>query len=388
MKLHIPNSRLAAAAILLAALGLVNFANAQTSGKRSAKKAASGPAPNIVATTPAVGATDVDPGLKEITVTFDQDMGGGMSWTGGGEQFPKTPEGQPAQWRDKRTCVLPVLLEPAHAYQVGINSSSYKNFHTVGGVPVEPSTIYFTTKGSSADQKKQMIPPKIVATSPGVGAKDVDPGLTEITVTFDQDMGGGMSWTGGGPEFPPSPQGQKAQWRDKRTCVLPVKLQAGHRYRVGINSPSHQNFSSDLGVAAKPSAISFTTQAASGTADSKPQGTSGATESKTQLPKIVKLSPPNGAQDVSPDLTELRVTFDIPMGGGFSWCGDGPQFPKIQEGKRPTWIDGGKTCVLPVKLESGVEYEIGLNSESHKNFKSADGVPLEPVLYTFKTSGK
>jgi hypothetical protein len=170
--------------------------------------------------------------------------------------------------------------------------------------------------------------------------------------------------------------------------VLPVKLQAGHRYRVGINSPSHQNFSSDLGVAAKPSAISFTTQAASGTADSKPQGTSGATESKTQLPKIVKLSPPNGAQDVSPDLTELRVTFDIPMGGGFSWCGDGPQFPKIQEGKRPTWIDGGKTCVLPVKLESGVEYEIGLNSESHKNFKSADGVPLEPVLYTFKTSGK
>jgi hypothetical protein len=157
---------------------------------------------------------------------------------------------------------------------------------------------------------------------------------------------------------------------------------------VGINSPSYQNFSSDLGVAAKPSAIFFTTQGASGTADSKPQGASAATESKTQLPKIVKLSPPNGAQDVDPGLKELRVTFDVPMGGGFSWCGDGPQFPKLQEGKRPSWIDGGKTCVLPVKLESGVEYEIGLNSETHKNFKSADGVPLVPVLYTFKTSGK
>ena len=68
------------------------------------------------------------------------------------------------------------------------------------------------------------------------------PRSTEITVTFDQEMGGGMSWTGGGPEFPPSPEGQKAQWRDKRTCVLPVKLEAGHFYRVGINSTSYQNF--------------------------------------------------------------------------------------------------------------------------------------------------
>jgi hypothetical protein len=388
MKLHKSNSRLAATAFLLAALGLVNFTNAQTSGKRSPKKAASGPAPNIVATSPAVGATDVDPGLKEITVTFDQDMGGGMSWTGGGEQFPKMPEGQKPQWRDKRTCVLPVLLEPGHAYRVGINSSSFRNFHTVAGVPAEPTAIYFTTQGASGDQKKQMTAPKIVATSPKVGAKDVDPGVTEITVTFDQDMGGGMSWTGGGPEFPPIPEGQKAQWRDKRTCVLPVKLQAGHRYRVGINAPSYQNFSSDLGVAAKPSAIFFTTQGASGAGDSKPQGASAATESKTQSPKIVKLDPPKGAQDVDPGLKELRVTFDVPMGGGFSWCGDGPQFPKLQEGKRPSWIDGGKTCVLPVKLESGVEYEIGLNSETHKNFKSADGVPLVPVLYTFKTSGK
>ena len=377
MKLHKSNSRLAATAFLLAALGLVNLTDAQTSGKRSTKKAASGPAPNIVATSPAVGATDVDPGLKEITVTFDQDMGGGMSWTGGGEQFPKMPEGQKPQWRDKRTCVLPVLLEPGHAYRVGINSSSFRNFHTVAGVPAEPTAIYFTTQGASGDQKKQMTAPKIVATSPKVGAKDVDPGLTEITVTFDQDMGGGMSWTGGGPEFPKIPEGQKAQWRDKRTCVLPVKLAGGHYYRVGINSTSYQNFSSDLGVAAKPSAIFFTTQ-----------GASAAVESQTQLPKIVKLNPPNGAKDVSPDLKELRVTFDVPMGGGFSWCGDGPQFPKIQEGKRPSWIDGGKTCVLPVKLEPGVEYEIGLNSESHKNFQSAGGVPLVPVLYTFKTSGK
>jgi RNA polymerase sigma-70 factor (ECF subfamily) len=106
-------------------------------------------------------------------------------------------------------------------------------------------------------------PPWIVSTSPAVGAMDVDPALKEITVTFDQDMVGGMSWTGGGPEFPSTQEGAQAQWRDKRTCVLPVKLQAGRYYRVGINSLSYRNFRSAAGVPAAPSAIYFTTQRAS-----------------------------------------------------------------------------------------------------------------------------
>jgi Bacterial Ig-like domain len=102
--------------------------------------------------------------------------------------------------------------------------------------------------------------PKIVSTQPINGATGVDPGLTEITVTFDQDMDEGFSWTGGGPEYPTSPQGAKAQWRDKRTCVLPVALQSGHRYRVGINSPSYRNFRSSAGQSVAPSSISFTTR--------------------------------------------------------------------------------------------------------------------------------
>ena len=82
----------------------------------------------------------------------------------------------------------------------------------------------------------------------------MDPALKEITVTFDQDMGGGMSWTGAGPEFPSIPDGKQAHWRDKRTCVLPVKLQGGHHYRVGINSVSFRNFRSEAGVPALTSA--------------------------------------------------------------------------------------------------------------------------------------
>jgi RNA polymerase sigma-70 factor (ECF subfamily) len=102
--------------------------------------------------------------------------------------------------------------------------------------------------------------PRIITTTPADGAKDVDAGLTEITVTFDRDMGEGFSWTGGGPEFPRVPKGESPRWQDKRTCVLPVKLEPGHQYRVGINSPSHQNFCSAAGEPAEPSSISFTTK--------------------------------------------------------------------------------------------------------------------------------
>ncbi len=114
-------------------------------------------------------------------------------------------------------------------------------------------------KAPAAAPAAASAPPKIVATSPLAGATEVNPALKEITVTFDRDMGAGYSWTGSGPEYPPTPEGAKVQWRNKRTCVLPVTLESGHYYRVGINSTSYQNFSSKAGVPAMPSVIYFAT---------------------------------------------------------------------------------------------------------------------------------
>jgi hypothetical protein len=220
-------------------------------------------------------------------------------------------------------------------------------------------------------------PPRIVSTSPAMGATEVDPALKEITVTFDQDMGGGMSWTGGGAEYPPSPDGARAAWRDKRTCVLPVKLEAARYYRVGINSPSYRNFQSEAGVPATQAAIYFTTR-----------GASESLKRKVQVPMIVALSPVNGAQDVSPGLKELRVTFNVPMQEGCSWTGGGPEFPTIPDGKKPFWTEDQKTCVLPVELRPNSQYHLGLNSMSFKNFRSAGGIPLTPVAYAFKTGAQ
>ena len=221
-------------------------------------------------------------------------------------------------------------------------------------------------------------PPKIAAASPAVGAADVNPDLTEITVTFDQDMGGGFSWTGAGPDYPKTPESGKAQWRDKRTCVLPVKLEAGHYYRVGINSKSYRNFRGAAGVAALPSAVFFTTQ-----------GAGQELKARTRLPRVVRFEPANGAQNVSPEVAELRVAFSVPMGGGCSWCAAGEDhhdFPKGRKGKGFYWTEDKKTGVLPVELKPGMTYRLSLNAPEHNNFQSDAGVPLEPVEYTFKTS--
>ncbi len=102
------------------------------------------PAPQIVETIPKQGATDVDPTLSEIRVTFDRDMKqGGYSFCGGGPQFPNT-RAKP-YWKDKRTCVLPVDLAPGRDYRLGFNCPGYQNFRSAQGVPLQPVTITFST---------------------------------------------------------------------------------------------------------------------------------------------------------------------------------------------------------------------------------------------------
>lgn len=184
-----------------------------------------------------------------------------------------------------------------------------------------------------------------------------------------------MSWTGGAPLFPPTDDSREARWKDARTCVLPVSLAKGAFYRLGINSTSHQNFRGTSGVPAPCSVIAFATA-----------GASDAVVRRVRVPKIVTTSPDNGALDVDPETALLRVTFDMPMGDGMSWTGGGPGFPKDSpDGKKPSWSKDGRTCALPVLLEPGHEYELGINSLKHINFQSKWGIPLEPIVYKFRT---
>jgi hypothetical protein len=103
--------------------------------------------PQIIAMTPANGATDVDPATKELRVTFNVPMKSGFSWTGGPPQFPAAPEGKKPYWsEDHKTCFLPAELKPSTEYRLGLNSPSHKNFQSTAGVPLDPLTYTFKTK--------------------------------------------------------------------------------------------------------------------------------------------------------------------------------------------------------------------------------------------------
>ena len=118
------------------------------------------------------------------------------------------------------------------------------------------------------------------------------------------------------------------------------------------------------------------------------KGANSAIKNRARTPKLVKLVPANGATDVDPKTPALRVTFDVPMGEGMSWTGDPNSVPKAAADKEPAWSKDGVTCVLPVQLEPGREYTIGLNNLTHNNFQSKWGVPLAPAAYKFSTRAK
>jgi RNA polymerase sigma-70 factor (ECF subfamily) len=93
------------------------------------------------------GAQEVDPSITEIRVTYSKDMkNGSWSWsTWGQENFPQTT-GKPRYEPDKRTCVLPVVLQPNKFYAIWLNSQNFGNFQDPTGRRAVPYLLVFKTK--------------------------------------------------------------------------------------------------------------------------------------------------------------------------------------------------------------------------------------------------
>ena len=102
--------------------------------------------PVVVKTVPEAGVADVDPKTAEIKVTFSKVMqDGSWSWsTVSKDSFPKTA-GAPKYQADKRTCVLPVKLEPGKTYAIWLNSQKFGNFKDTGGRAAVPYLLVFRT---------------------------------------------------------------------------------------------------------------------------------------------------------------------------------------------------------------------------------------------------
>ncbi len=102
-------------------------------------------------------------------------------------------------------------------------------------------------------------------------------------------------------------------------------------------------------------------------------------------PVVVKTVPAAGATDVHPALTEIKVTYSKGMrDGSWSWSTWGEEnYPETTG--QPKYLQDGRTCVLPVKLQANKFYAIWLNSDKFKNFTDTAGRPAVPYLLTFYT---
>ena len=107
----------------------------------------------------------------------------------------------------------------------------------------------------------EAVPPVVVKTVPEAGTAEVDPKLTEIKVTFSKDMqDDSWSWTMLSKESFPKLDGKPKYLADKRTCVLPVKLEPGKTYAIWVNSEKFGNFKDTEGRAAVPYLLVFKTK--------------------------------------------------------------------------------------------------------------------------------
>ena len=108
----------------------------------------------------------------------------------------------------------------------------------------------------------QSMPPVVVETFPQAGNTAVDPSITEIRVTFSKDMMTQemWSWVMISRETFPQITGDIKFLADKRTCVAPVKLEAGKTYVVWFNSKSYSYFKDTYQNSAIPYLLVFQTR--------------------------------------------------------------------------------------------------------------------------------
>jgi RNA polymerase sigma factor (sigma-70 family) len=103
--------------------------------------------------------------------------------------------------------------------------------------------------------------PVVVRTVPEAGSDGVDPDLAEIKATFSKDMlDGDWSWVTFGKENFPKLAGKPKYLADKRTAVLPVKLDPGKTYALWLNSEKFRNFKDTDGRPAVPYLLVFKTK--------------------------------------------------------------------------------------------------------------------------------
>ena len=104
--------------------------------------------PVVVETFPTSGELNVDPSTNEVRVTFSKEMLTEEMWSfvyALPAEFPKVV-GEVRYLPDKRTCVLPVSLEPGKTYGIWINSQEHNAFRDTDQNAAVPYLLVFETR--------------------------------------------------------------------------------------------------------------------------------------------------------------------------------------------------------------------------------------------------
>ncbi len=108
---------------------------------------------------------------------------------------------------------------------------------------------------------KDTVPPKVMSTDPPNGTEDVDPSLTEISVTFNEPMmDKNWSWCYEDKYKFPEMTGDPHYSDNNTKCVLPVKLEPDKEYVIWINTANFKNFKDKAGNPAEPHKLAFKTR--------------------------------------------------------------------------------------------------------------------------------
>jgi len=225
----------------------------------------------------------------------------------------------------------------------------------------------------------------VVSTSPANGAKDVDPSVTEFKVKFSEAVRtDGCSFVNTDDGKPLNFTGAPVFSANGVVCSVGVQLEPNTRYAVSINHKDFQNFrSAKDGSPVTPQLIVFTT--GSERTQSQPAQT------VTSSPPVIVLRtfPENDAKNVDPKTEFIRVRFSRAVSSEDYAFVESDKGEKIVPAGEPRFEDGNTLCILPVKLQPGTTYAVGINSDKIKGFRSASdaNVAVTPYPLRFTTSG-
>ena len=119
------------------------------------------------------------------------------------------------------------------------------------------------TLASEAERLEQEVvhAPKLVALVPANGARDVDPALTTMTITFDREMKD-KNWSiAGDPAQQPKITGALAYDAARKVLSVPIQLEPGRSYHFWLNTAKFQGFKAADGTPLAPVEVRFSTRA-------------------------------------------------------------------------------------------------------------------------------